>query len=579
MNTIIYFNNCNINNPIDKIIFNKFYPEILFENYNPSDIESNENFKKNIIELNEIIQNNSSCISFFSKITDYPFSEDDLLKLFDAEYVIFLKSKFFKKKVLLELFDKYKVIYLNYAHKEKINHTLKMINFFVKNAHLTDKKKFLTETTIQHINQIYFSNNEIEPNILYKKISFSNQDIFMPFNTYAIKKIEYKLRTFCQIAEKLGAKKIIIKYNSYNLSENKLSIDANVLSSTAKIETKIIHNNELEQMIDMIFEYPDNLSNITLNKFDIINLIINESEFFMQSDEFNADIDLKFLLDARCINLIQKYNTNIIINCMNQIEESIMLTVHNYGVSASYNNKTTNNVQINIDIQFLNIYANPSCIDGSNLYMEKEGFSHLVGIINEQNRLLKLESCGDLYYELELKKNSYIKINNYIRSYFDYLTKQKTNIKNIITVSSSIKNINNITSSNYSEENVDLIEAYYYIIDLNYNEREIIELFYDYFDNNLNYYNFKLFIGILSKGYTKKIDKLTFIAHQYHLIQKHKLNITNCIKHYINQTLNKIKIFFSQKNIINSRKLNSIREPIEYKSESINNELRKLRHQ
>ena len=552
MNTIIFFNHNNITNIIDKTIFEQYYPNEIFINFNPSDIDSQQKLTKQIEQINAVIQGETCCLPFCcSTVLEYPFSENNLIKLFDAEYIMFLKSKFFKKKSLLDFFDKYNVVYLNYKHKDKIIYTLKMINYFIKNAHLVDKIKFISDVKIHNLNQIFLSNNEMEPNILYKKISFSNQDLFLPFNTYTIKKIEYKLRTFCQIAEKLGAEKIIIKYDSQFLSENKLIVNANVLSNSAKVESSTTLTNNLGQTIDMIFQYPNNGSNITLNKFNVVNLIVNESEFFIQSDEFNADIDLKFLLDARCINLIQKYNTNFIINCMNEIEQSIMLTSSNYGVGGSYKGKTSSNIQININIDFLNIYSNPSCIDGSNLYMGKEGYAHLVGIINEEIRLLIIDSKdsnNETAYNIEITKNTYKKINNYIRSYFDYLTKQKINNKNIKTVSGNNNDNLNIDSN----ENVDLIEAYHYIIDLNFNDDEIKELFYDYFNNNLNYYNFELFISILSKGYQKKIDKLTFISHQYHIILQYNFNLTNIINHQI------YKIFENLKNLIHRYKLNKI---------------------
>jgi hypothetical protein len=495
--------------------------------------------------LNENSQSPSNCLfPYLSSFGINPFSEDDLIKLFDAEYMMFLKSKYFKKNALLRFFDKYNVIYLNYVHKDKIIHTLRMINYFIKNADLVDKIKFIEETKIHNLNQIYFSNNETEPNILYKKISFSNQDIFLPFNTYAIKKIEYKLRTFCQIAEKLGAEKIVINYEGQFLkvSKNNLNINANALSDIAQIEVSNNSSNSTDQTINLIFQYPKNNSNITLNKFNIINLIINESEFFIQSEEFDADIDLKFLLDARCINLIQKYNTNFVINCMNEIEKNIMVTAYNYGLHASYYAKTSCNVQININIDFINIYTNPSCIDGSNLYMEKEGYAHLVGIINEEIKVLTNALEAQSNQCILGKQNVYKKINNYLRSYFDYQTKQKTNKKKIQTISVSVKDTHNTNYIQiYTEDTINLMDAYHYIIELNFNDDELKQLFYDYFDNNLNYYNFEVFKNIIVQGIRRKLDKLSFIANQYHIIQKYRFDLINVINNYTNQILNDTK--------------------------------------
>ena len=63
---------------------------------------------------------------------------------------------------------------------------------------------------VKKLKYIYFLENSMEPDTLYKKISFSKQELFLSFDNYIIKKMEYKLRTFCQIAEKLGAIKIKI---------------------------------------------------------------------------------------------------------------------------------------------------------------------------------------------------------------------------------------------------------------------------------------------------------------------------------------------------------------------------------
>ena len=42
----------------------------------------------------------------------------------------------------------------------------------------------------KRMKEIFFFDNNIEPSILYKKILFSNQELFLPFNNYVIKKIQ-----------------------------------------------------------------------------------------------------------------------------------------------------------------------------------------------------------------------------------------------------------------------------------------------------------------------------------------------------------------------------------------------------
>jgi len=545
MDIIIEFNKNNICNRIDKMIFHQYYPD--------NKINENDNLMNG---LNCCF----SCVCVPKSRTERDmFLDSDLIKLFDGEYMMFLKSKYFKNKALLKYFDKYNIVYLDYSYREKIIYILKMINFFIINSTVDQKITFIERTKIHNLNHLYFLNNEFEPNTLYKKISFSNQDLFLPFNTYAIKKIEYRLRTFCQIAEKLGAEKINIKYDSKFLSDNQLSVNINALADNAKIasETKITRS--LDNTIDLEFRYPNNYSNLNLNKFEIINLIRNEKQFFIQSDEYDADIDLKFLIDARCINLIQKYNTHFVINCLNEIEQNIMIKVKNYGLNGSFVSKKSNNVQINININFINIYENPSCINGSNIYMEKEGFDYLVGIINAEEKQLKSDindfennekKTDDIpkdnlinnKKEDRLKLNNldilikhgnidkltnknisyenisiYKKINNYLRSNLEYETKKKY-------MNKKISKMKNKCIYSYFEYQ-DLIKSYKYIIENNFDEKEQNKLFYNYFNNNLNYYNFEIFKNIIISGTKKRLDKLSFISVQYHIIQKYKYHM------------------------------------------------------
>ena len=241
----------------------------------------------------------------------------NIFKLFYSDYVIFLTAKFFNnywfnfKKSLLTYFDKYDVIYFNYNNKNKIIDAINSINSFIKNSGDNANELLILDNS-KKIKQIFFSECIFEPDILYKKINFSNQEIFIPFNNYVIKKMEYKLRTFCQIAEKLGAEKIVIDYLATTNEESAINANINIFSEA--LGANINSNNNRDENIQIIFEYPNNHSDINLNKYYIINSIIKENEFLITKEEFESDLELKFLIDARCINFIQKYNTNFIMN-------------------------------------------------------------------------------------------------------------------------------------------------------------------------------------------------------------------------------------------------------------------------
>jgi hypothetical protein len=208
--------------------------------------------------------NNMECPDFTSlmKIKKY----DNIYKLFNSEYTIFLTNKFFawKKIKLLKYFDKYETVYLDYNNKFQILKLLNTINNLIiiydkfvyhhKNTQILNNSSqiifdlvmqsknickmddytkniityklindFKNILNVQKLKLVYFSENNIEPNILYKKIQFSREEVFFLFENYVIKKREYKLRTFCQIAEKLGAINIEIKSDINNTLHHNIS--------------------------------------------------------------------------------------------------------------------------------------------------------------------------------------------------------------------------------------------------------------------------------------------------------------------------------------------------------------------
>ena len=321
----------------------------------------------------------------------------DIIKLLYSDYTIFLTDKFFNfKNTLLKYFNKYNIIYLKYKDKNKIIFLLNLINNFIKNANNDAKNNFISiifnNDEIKNkffdiskkLKQIYFLENNYEPNILYKKIKFSNQEIFIPFDSYVIKKMEYKLRTFCQISEKLGAEKIVIEYISSSHNENKFNIDFNVL--LGKLGINIMKKKINNEKIKIIFKYPNNHCDINLNKFFMIDSILNENEFLITKEEFESDLELKFLIDTRCVNFIQKYNTNFIINHINKIEQKIFIKAKGYGLNIGNLMLKNNYINISISIDFIQINNIIDIIDGTNIHILREGFSILCNIIKNNEK-------------------------------------------------------------------------------------------------------------------------------------------------------------------------------------------------
>ena len=442
---------------------------------------------------------------------------EDILKLYNQNYCIFLTSKFFKnnsciyylKKNLLTYFDKYDIIYFNFMHKSIINTIINAINNFIKNSSNEEKNRFLDGIPfLDKIKPIYFNDNLFDPDILYKKIQFSNQELFIIFNNYVIKKMEYKLRTFCQIAEKLGAQKIIIDYFTSDNNQKKINISMDVLNASFD-GTNNTYNEENES-IKIVFEYPNNHSDINLNKFYIINSILNEKEFLITKEEFESDLELKFLIDARCLNFIQKYHTNFIINHFNKIEQKIFLKAQSYGLNIGNMNFNNNSVKFSIVIEFLHIYDNLEIIDGTNIHIMREGFNYLSKIIQKDNQYIKLLRFFESHLNAIQKKwipYNYDKIDNICKIYHD-------------------------------------------IINLNYEEYEIINEIELFFMNNLTWTNFKKFRNIILFGNDKYLDKINFITFQYHDIINNKKNLLRIIEKIINNNMENFINNFGKKRTI-----------------------------
>ena len=490
--------------------------------------ENNENINLKIFEIiqhyiSDFKDDTISDIIKPCKNIEYLFNSDidavSVIKLFYSDYTIFLTGKFLKnnkylynfKKRLLTYFDKYNIVYFNYSDKSKIVNLLNIINCFIKNSYYLSKNELIKSIlnycntldenyfdSSKKLKPLFFSENIFEPNILYKKIQFSNQEIFISFDSYIIKKMEYKLRTFCQIAEKLGAEKIVIDYTSNKHETNNSNLNLNIFSAgSLGIKRNTTSNNN--DNIRIVFEYPNNHSDINLNKYYIIDSILSENEFLITKEEFESDLELKFLIDARCINFIQKYNTNFIINHINKVEQKIFLKAQSYGLNIGNLNLKNNFIKISVNIDFFQIHNNPDIIDGTNIHVLREGFSYLVNIIK--------------------KDDKYNKLLRFLQSHLNAIQKKWIYL-------------------NYDFDNIDKINKIYHnIINLNFKEDEICDIIKVFFENSLTWYTFKKFRDLILKGSDDKIEKLYFVTYQYHDIMNNKKHIMYDINKYIDEYL------------------------------------------
>lgn len=460
-----------------------------------------------------------------------------VLDLLTHDYIIFFTSKYFSwlKRPLMKFFKKCEIVCLNYYDKKLIERSIEQLNFFIKknqSGQIIDaiKEKY----KLRKFKYCCFFENSIEPNILYKKINFANEQLFISFDKYSIKKIEYKLKAFSQIAEKMGADKILIIYDKE--TSQKILVSANIGSNSpnyipnAGLGATYTNANDSSEQIKLGFDYSNDLHNFNLNKYDLIDTIQRENAFFLSKEEFNSDIDLNFLIDARCINLIKEYETELVFKHANEWEKKIFAYASKFKLNLDTKSSIKNDVNIKIKISFLNIYKHSSAINGFNLYCFKEGFFHLCNLIS-LNRT---------------NSESYLKIGNFLSSHLYYLNKGRFTIPLIYNKS------------------LDLIKTHDDILKLNFTQNELASLYEQFFSLNLNYMQFKNFRSIIIKqpenfydvinrhnyyGVEKKvffsklnfpINKLLFISYQYHIITNYKLKLLEKIKSYIYNTYTKM---------------------------------------
>ena len=100
-----------------------------------------------------------------------------------------------------------------------------------------------------------------------------------------------------------------LKESSKTVNNNIGIVGANIieLSSSNK------QSNNKKMKFDMYCEYDEinQINNLNLNIDEIYKMINKEFDFYIAKDQFLADIDLKFLINSRCINLVEKYEIYI----------------------------------------------------------------------------------------------------------------------------------------------------------------------------------------------------------------------------------------------------------------------------
>jgi len=448
--------------------------------------------------------------------TDINFTKESIINLIDAEYVIFPTNKFYHFNLRgngIEYFRKTKVVCINYYLRYTLMQKLNVINELIKSENKKYSKiksnmcKLLKKNNLK---PIYFLENEILPNTLYHKIKFSQEEVFMSFNIYAFKRIEYKLKTLCQLVEKMGAINIDIRYTSSKHSDSKTNMGITGLNTDLNLNLTNESSKKNDFSLKQKFNATNQINNINLNIFDLEKIIDKENEFYISKEQFEADIDIKFLLNARCVNLVEVYNTKLVFEYMNKFERQLKSKAQHFGLDLNFSFSEDAKEELFIEVNFLDPFRHLDCINGYNISPYSSGFNHLSKLIKKIEYLYhnNIDNSKDIHNNKEIDNNSKDIHNNNIDNNTeidnDNNTEINTEINNNEQLTSYINcnkkekelylMINHFLEAHlklYNEKkksidliyniSIDLIKAYNHIINTNFTSDHIQSLFYYFF--------------------------------------------------------------------------------------------------
>jgi len=347
---------------------------------------SNDNVE---LKINKSYDINWFTCGAYDYTTTINFTKESIINLIDAEYVIFPTNKYYHISLfgnVLSYFRKTKIVCINYYLRYVLMQKLNIINDLIKSEnkkYSKIKSNMIKLLKKENIKPIYFLENEILPNTLYRKITFGQEEVFMSFNTYAFKRIEYKLKTLCQLVEKMGAIDIDIRYTSSKKTD--MSVEGGISGLDNEVSAKAVNKTSKKNdfSISHKFNPVNQINNINLNIYDLEKIIEKENEFYISKDQFEADIDIKFLLNARCVNLVDAYNTKLVFEYMNKFERQLKAKSEKFGLNLNFSFKEDAKEELFIDVHFLDPFKYLDCINGYNISPYLSGFNHLSKLIKK----------------------------------------------------------------------------------------------------------------------------------------------------------------------------------------------------
>jgi hypothetical protein len=470
-----------------------------------TDIKKSENSEE---ILNMGILNN---IKDFENIYRY-FKESELLvfvndDLLDNNNVI---KKWFKK---VDKPRKQELLMLPIKFISRLKNEMEMWNMKISN-NMKIKKK------IDYL-KIVFNDDEILPNVLYKKMIIYNSLLFIPLKDYGLKKIEYKIRGFCQLMEELGASTIEIEFIKKSVRTNNLSLNTNVnnkniteVVGTLGFQLKNSEDNENEQKY--VLNYSTN-TNITLNQM-YVEKKIRDGYYIITKWNYSSNLELQYIVASRCQHYIKNYSTNFNLYENLGIDKKLFNSLKVYGINYGLNIEKQideiNQTIIKTNVIFMDDEYCFDNITGYNVNLDQNGFVFLMKSIQNQDfekvgiykifEFIKshldnsIKNKNKKHYEIMKTKLKLLESNfsvdilvKLLLNYFDKYSRwvHVVNFKNILLMNTKTYDKLGyiLVTNNYIKNNYDI---YKYIIEILKNlTNNYDNYFIDFENNNLYYYN------------------------------------------------------------------------------------------
>ena len=269
------------------------------------------------------------------------------------DYIIFITEKYKKNKRIFLCLSKPSL----HSKLEKYN---------IKNEDHKDRSIYYKDDSYA------FNDGEILPNVIYKKMELGAKNIYFPIETYPIKQILYKIRSFIQVCETLGAKKIHIKYNKISSKTLNLNQDMNLLAGAFKMQSMTDKSDEKDIVTTLHYDKSVFSSQMCLNVNDFEKYLEdNNSHFLISVKDYNTDINLRYLVRSRLFSNLQKYSTTFTMNQHSTIDFSLMSTLNDYGLSMKINKKKSSSLIIDITVEF---HEFEDIIGSDNAPLDEVGF-------------------------------------------------------------------------------------------------------------------------------------------------------------------------------------------------------------